>query len=167
MGPHIAPGTQVVAVDTHTGQRSVGTVDAKGNYEIFGLRPSDYTVTVAGKTQTATLQVGQTVSVDFATETIVRSKNCNSGFEMEKPNLVSRLISRSVPAAKSSTCLSSGKDFRMYLLTSLQCKCEIQIPEVSGQLFRSPLPRRGLRGKSRSRRHRSSAGRLWDRQATE
>src|SRR5205085_860679 len=51
---------------THTGQRSVGTVDTKGNYEIFGLRPSDYTVTVAGKTQTATLQVGQTVSVDFA-----------------------------------------------------------------------------------------------------
>ena len=36
-----APGTQVVAVDAHTGQRFVGTVDAKGNYEIFGLRPSD------------------------------------------------------------------------------------------------------------------------------
>src|SRR4051794_17095334 len=61
------PGTQVVAVDTHTGQRSVGRVDAKGNYAILGLRPSDYTVTVAGKaTQTASLQVGQTVTVDFA-----------------------------------------------------------------------------------------------------
>jgi hypothetical protein len=61
-----APGTQVVAVDAHTGQRSVGTVDAKGNYEIFGLRPSDYTVTVAGQPpQTATLLVGQSVTVDF------------------------------------------------------------------------------------------------------
>jgi TonB-dependent receptor-like protein len=66
---HVAgatPGTQVVAVDSHTGQRSVGTVDAKGNYEIFGLRPSDYTVTVAGQPpQTATLLVGQSVTVDF------------------------------------------------------------------------------------------------------
>ncbi len=33
-----APGTQVVAVDAHTGQRSVGTIDAKGNYAILGLR---------------------------------------------------------------------------------------------------------------------------------
>ena len=37
-----APGTQVVAVDTHTGQRSVGTVNAQGDYEIFGVRPSTY-----------------------------------------------------------------------------------------------------------------------------
>jgi hypothetical protein len=61
-----AVGTQVVAVDTHTGQRSVGTVNAQGNYEIFGLRPSTYTVTTPGKQpQTATLQVGQAVTVDF------------------------------------------------------------------------------------------------------
>ena len=61
-----APGTQVVAVDTHTGQRSVGKIDAKGNYAILGLRPSTTTVTVAGKApQTASLQVGQTVAVDF------------------------------------------------------------------------------------------------------
>ena len=57
--------TEVVAVDQRTGQRSVGKVDAKGNYSIFGLRPSEYSVTVAGKTQNATLFVGQTVSVDF------------------------------------------------------------------------------------------------------
>src|SRR5438046_4317720 len=44
----------------------------------------------------------------------------------------------------------TGKDCRAYLLTSLQCKCEIRIPEASGQLFRSPLPRRGLHGKSRN-----------------
>jgi hypothetical protein len=63
-----AAGTQVVATDTHTGQRSVGTTDANGNYEIFGLRPSDYTVATAGKpTQTATLNVGQAVTVDFVT----------------------------------------------------------------------------------------------------
>src|SRR5436190_12554275 len=44
----------------------------------------------------------------------------------------------------------SGKDFRAYLLITLQCKCEIRISEVVGRLFRSPLPRPGLRGKSRS-----------------
>ncbi|HSV13576.1 MAG TPA: TonB-dependent receptor, partial [Tepidisphaeraceae bacterium] len=61
-----APGTQVVAVDTQNGRRSVGTVDARGNYEIFGLRPSTYSVSVAGRAaQTATLQVGQTVALDF------------------------------------------------------------------------------------------------------
>lgn len=61
-----APGTQVTAVDTHTGQRSVGTVNGKGNYAILGLRPSTYTVSVEGRApQTATLQVGQTVSLDF------------------------------------------------------------------------------------------------------
>jgi hypothetical protein len=61
-----AAGTQVVAVDTHTGQRSTATVDAQGNYEILGLRPSTYSVSVAGKpAQTATIGVGQSVSVDF------------------------------------------------------------------------------------------------------
>lgn len=60
-------GTEVVAVDAHTGQRSVGRTDASGNYSILGLRPSEYTVSVAGKpAQTATLLVGQTVEVDFA-----------------------------------------------------------------------------------------------------
>jgi len=61
-----AAGTEVVAVDTHTGERSIGKVNANGDYVILGLRPSDYTVSVAGKTQTATVQVGQAVTVDFA-----------------------------------------------------------------------------------------------------
>ncbi|WP_294073431.1 TonB-dependent receptor, partial [Sphingomonas sp.] len=61
-----AAGTQVVAVDANTGQRSVGTVDARGDYSILGLRPSNYTVTVANQPpQTATVLVGQTVNVDF------------------------------------------------------------------------------------------------------
>lgn len=61
-----AVGTPVVAVDTNTGQRGTGTVNAQGNYEIFGLRPSTYTITVQGKQpQTATVFVGQTVNVDF------------------------------------------------------------------------------------------------------
>lgn len=59
------PGTPVLAVDTYTGQRFTGTVDANGNYVILGLRPSDYTVSVGGQTQNTTLLVGQTVSVDF------------------------------------------------------------------------------------------------------
>jgi hypothetical protein len=59
-------GTEVVATDTLTGQRVVGRVDAQGNYAIFGLRPSTYTVAVAGKPAlTTTLQVGQTVTLDF------------------------------------------------------------------------------------------------------
>lgn len=64
-----AAGTQVVAVDTTTGQRQVGTVNAQGNYEIFGLRPSTYSVSVGGKAaQTATVGVGQAVNVDFLAE---------------------------------------------------------------------------------------------------
>jgi hypothetical protein len=62
-----AAGTQVVAVDTQTGQRAVGRVDANGNYVILGVRPSTYTVTVAGRApQTTTVLVGQTVTIDFA-----------------------------------------------------------------------------------------------------
>ena len=61
-----APNTQVEALDTQTGQRVTGTVDAQGNYEIFGVRPSTYTVTVGGKSpQSATVLIGQTVNVDF------------------------------------------------------------------------------------------------------
>lgn len=61
-----AAGTQVVAVDNTTGQRTVGTVDANGNYAIYGLRPSTYTVSVAGQpAQTTTLNVGQSVALDF------------------------------------------------------------------------------------------------------
>ena len=59
-------GTQVVAVDTIPAQRSVGTINAAGNYVILGLRPSTYTVTAAGQTtQTTDLQVGQTVTDRF------------------------------------------------------------------------------------------------------
>lgn len=59
-------GTRVEAVDAATGQRSVGTVDANGHYQILGLRPSTYKVTAeGGSPQTATLQVGQSVTVDF------------------------------------------------------------------------------------------------------
>ncbi len=61
-----AAGTHVVAVDTNTGQRATGAVDASGNYQILGLRPSTYTVTVEGKEpQTTTLLVGETAVVDF------------------------------------------------------------------------------------------------------
>jgi outer membrane receptor protein involved in Fe transport len=54
-------------VDTNTGQRAIGRVDAAGNYSILGLRPSTYSVSVQGKqAQTTTLLVGQTVTLDFA-----------------------------------------------------------------------------------------------------
>ena len=63
-------GTQVVATDTNTGRKAVGTVDATGSYTIFGLNPSTYTVTVEGRDpQTTTLLVGQTAVVDFLPRT--------------------------------------------------------------------------------------------------
>ena len=61
-----AAGTQVVATDTNTGRKAVGTVDATGNYTILGLTPSTYDITVEGRdTQQTTLLVGQTAVVDF------------------------------------------------------------------------------------------------------
>lgn len=60
-------GTEVVATDTHTGQKHSGKINESGDYEIFGLRPSTYKVEVSGKpTQEATLLIGQTSVVDFA-----------------------------------------------------------------------------------------------------
>ncbi|MFA5964451.1 MAG: hypothetical protein WC804_10575 [Sphingomonas sp.] len=60
-------GTQVVAVDKQTGQRSFGKIDANGNYVIIGLRASTYQVSVDGKGEhDATVLVGQTATVDFA-----------------------------------------------------------------------------------------------------
>lgn len=61
-----APGTEVVATDTHTGRSVTGKVNDTGDYEIIGLRPSTYKVEVAGKpAQETTLLVGQTSYVDF------------------------------------------------------------------------------------------------------
>src|SRR5689334_18031106 len=61
-----AAGSRVTAVDTATGQTSVGTVNANGDYVILGLRPSTYTVSAEGQApQSATLSVGQSVTVDF------------------------------------------------------------------------------------------------------
>src|SRR5438270_8887334 len=94
-----APGTQVVAVDAHTGQRSVGTVDAKGNYEIFGLRPSDYTVSVAGQPpQTATLQVGQSVTVDFGQARTANGAIIVTGRRVASPTQAQTVATNVTPA---------------------------------------------------------------------
>lgn len=59
-------GAQVVAVDKNTGRRATGPVDASGNYEILGLRPSTYTVSLEGReAQTTDLLVGQTAVINF------------------------------------------------------------------------------------------------------
>ncbi|MEQ1725839.1 MAG: TonB-dependent receptor [Sphingopyxis sp.] len=61
-----ASGTEVVAVDQHTGQRLTGHVNADGDYVILGVRPSTYEVTVQGfGPQTTTVLVGDTSTVDF------------------------------------------------------------------------------------------------------
>jgi hypothetical protein len=96
-----AAGTQVVAVDTHTGQQQTTTVDASGNYSIFGLRPSTYTVTVSGRTpQTATLQVGQTVSVDFyqASSTAAGGTIVVSGRRTAQPTQAQTVATNITPA---------------------------------------------------------------------
>ena len=61
-----APGTQVIATDTNTGQRLVGTVDGSGNYYIVGLAPSTYRVQSGQNAQTVVVPLGQAVTVDLA-----------------------------------------------------------------------------------------------------
>ncbi len=62
-----APGTEVVALDTHTGQQRTVTLDADGNYTFLGVRPSSYRVTVAGfDPQETTVLVGDTSTLDFS-----------------------------------------------------------------------------------------------------
>lgn len=62
----VSAGTQVVALDTVTGHKTVGIVDANGNYVILGLRPSNYRVTLAGRApQEVTLSVSSSAIVDF------------------------------------------------------------------------------------------------------
>ena len=59
-------GATVVATDTFTGQKVSGAVDASGDYQIIGLRPSTYRIEVPGKeAQQAVLLVGQTATIDF------------------------------------------------------------------------------------------------------
>ena len=45
----VPAGTQIVVTDNNTGQKTVTTVDASGRYRVIGLRPSSYSVSVAGK----------------------------------------------------------------------------------------------------------------------
>jgi len=123
-------GTQVVAVDTHTGQRSVGTVDAKGNYVILGLRPSDYTVTVAGKqAQSTTLLVGQTVSVDFLAPTPRTAAGAIvvTGRRVAQPT-VTQTVTTNITAAQIENLPQSSRNF----LTFAQLAPGVQLISPSG-----------------------------------
>lgn len=61
-----AAGTKVVATDKNTGQKITATVDEGGNYQINGLTPSTYSVSIDGKpAQETTVLLGQTAVVDF------------------------------------------------------------------------------------------------------
>ncbi len=71
----VAAGTQVIAVDTVTGHKTVGVINAQGNYVILGLRPSNYRVSLAGReAQDVTLSVSSTAVVDF-TQTNAQGKD--------------------------------------------------------------------------------------------
>ena len=63
-----AAGSTVIATDSNTGQRLTATVDAQGNYQFLGLRPSTYHVASGAKSQDVTVPLAQTVSVDFLSE---------------------------------------------------------------------------------------------------
>lgn len=65
-----APGATVLATDLNTGQQVTARLDAQGNYQLLGLRPSNYRIAAGGKTQEAAVPVGQTVSVDFVQEAV-------------------------------------------------------------------------------------------------
>ncbi len=67
------PGTQVIATDTNTGQRLVGTVDSNGNYSIVGVSPSTYRVQSGSNSQTVTVPLGQAVTVDLAPTAVASS----------------------------------------------------------------------------------------------
>jgi hypothetical protein len=64
----VSAGAVVTATDSNTGQAVTGTVNAKGEYFIPGLRPGTYSVQVAGgpEAETVVVPVGQTVVYDIA-----------------------------------------------------------------------------------------------------
>ena len=48
-------GSTVVITDANTGQMLTTKVDARGNYQLLGLRPSTYHVVSGGKAQDVTI----------------------------------------------------------------------------------------------------------------
>ncbi|MFL6725414.1 MAG: TonB-dependent receptor domain-containing protein [Sphingomicrobium sp.] len=102
-------GTQVLAVDKHTGQQSTGTVDARGNYSILGLRASDYSVSVGGKSQDATVQVGQTVNVDFLTATAA-GNIVVTGRRTAQP-VVAQTVATNITAAQIENLPQNARNF--------------------------------------------------------
>jgi hypothetical protein len=121
-------GAQVVAVDTHTGQRSVGKVDAKGNYEIFGLRPSTYTITVPGRApQSATLQVGQAVTVDFTESRTAAGAIVVTGRRSAQP-VQAQTVATNITTAQIENLPQNSRNF----LTFAQLAPGVQLSNPSG-----------------------------------
>lgn len=59
-------GSTVTVTDLNTGHSDSARVDASGNYLIVGLPPSTYRVQSGKNSQTVTVPLGQTVTVDLA-----------------------------------------------------------------------------------------------------
>jgi outer membrane receptor protein involved in Fe transport len=62
----VAAGTAVTATDANTGQKLSAKTDAGGNYQIIGIRPSTWTISVDGREpQQVQVLIGQTAVADF------------------------------------------------------------------------------------------------------
>lgn len=62
------PGTTVTATDVDTGQKIEAKIGKDGDYRILGLRPGTYTISTGGSSETVSVPIGQTVTVDLGAE---------------------------------------------------------------------------------------------------
>lgn len=105
-------GTQVIAIDTHTGRKAVGTVDESGNYRILGLRPSSYSVSVAGKgAQNTTLLVGQTAILNFTTETDASGESIVVTGQRQTIGVRTSAVSTNITPAQIQTLPQNQRNF--------------------------------------------------------
>lgn len=117
-----AAGVQVTAVNKETGATYRTATRTDGSYVLVGLAPGSYEIRVAGgaKTETVTLQVGETASIDLAvagTQTITITGNLQrQGVrDSQVGTAVSRRLIETMPQATrnflSSADLAPGVEF--------------------------------------------------------
>ena len=159
-----AAGAQVVAVDSHTGQRQVGTVNAQGDYEIFGLRPSTYTVSVEGKAaQSATVGVNQAVIIDFVAPRAAGGAIVVTGRRTAQP-VQAQSVATNITPAQIENLPQNSRNFLSFAqlapgvqLTNPSGAQQLQIGALSpansnvlldGMTFKNPINHGGMFGQN-------------------